>query len=137
MTEKSPKSPGAGKLITDFGKALRKQIHSKIEEPLPLLPKSMKSKQEQVPKFTYPHISEGLGPINGRPFRSDTSTHEMLLSEYVKQAYEEKSLVYSRQALEVCKETNELLNDPIKNLINLVNLDKQVINEGSPLLRKV
>ena len=64
---------------------------------------------------------QALSQINGPPVDQDFYDEEDLLG-YLKSSYQSGTLAYCRQLLDLDPITGEILNDPIKNIVNIKNL---------------
>jgi len=64
---------------------------------------------------------QALDKINGPPVDEAIYDEENLL-DYLKQAHQNGSLVYCRKLLDIDIDTGSILNDPIKNIVNIRNL---------------
>ena len=112
------------KLISTLGQALLKKLAAKIEDPLPLYPTRprLPINCNPLPRFaTNAAFQEALGQINGRPAREVFET-ERDLHTHLHKAFKTRRLVYCKQQLELDPETNEIINDPIKNLVPIAKL---------------
>lgn len=63
-----------------------------------------------------------LSQINGPPQDNFFCEEQEDLLEYLKMAYQNGTLAYCRQLLDLDPITGEILNDPIKNIVNIRNL---------------
>ncbi len=74
-----------------------------------------------MPQFKVSLEQQHLDKINGPPV-DEIIYNEADLLDYLRQAHQKGSLIYCRKHLELDPMTGEILNDPIKNIVNIKHL---------------
>lgn len=89
-----------------------------IDKPLPIYDARIKShptaSTASAPGFV---DDDNLGTINGPPVNK-AFTKERDLLEYIKDAYNNKQLIYCKEPLEL-DNSNEIANNPVRRLVNI------------------
>ena len=81
-----------------------------------------------MPAFVDSDENQSLGVINGKP-GTTAFFEERDLLQYIREAFKVKKLAYSKQKLEVSPETGQIVNNPIKQTLNLEEIMNPTIQK--------